>query len=402
MNTLKPSLYTWQGTSSRGESLSGDILAFSLNLAKINLAKKGFTISVIKKKSPANFKQSNTISRWDVALFFRQLATLIMAGIPISDALQVLNQNSVSLKIFLLLAALKDDIAAGNSLALSVQKFPRFFDMMTCSLISAGEKSGTLDIMLERIASHKEKLTLLKNKIKQALFYPLMIVTAAIIVTVIMLMFVIPRFAELFTSMHSTLPLFTLMVINLANFIHHWIGMISFILMLLGGGLYTAKNTVRTRWLIDQSLLTIPFLGGALKKYILAGFARSLATVFAAGVPITEALNILINSTGNSVYTKAIQKLYLDISAGKQLHVAIHPGKLFPPMMIQMIQIGEESGTLEKMLIKVAEFYESDLDHLINNLSRLLEPLIMMILGVVIGGLVIAMYLPIFRLGAVI
>ena len=363
---------------------------------------KGMQMIAVNKKKIFLFNKTQKMKPESLNLFFRQLATLINAGIPIATAIHILNQNSNEVALSLILKTLKEDIDTGNQLAFSLQKFPRDFDTMTCSLIHAGEKTGTLDIMLERIAHHKEKRFLLKNKIKQALFYPAIIVTVAIVVTTIMLTFVVPRFAELFSNMHSTLPLFTLIIIHLAGFMQHSIGIIFFISVATGGLIYSIKNKPRVKLFLDRLLLQIPLVGNLLQKFILAGFSRSLATVFAAGIPITEALKILTFSTGNIVYGNIIQKLYLDISIGKQLHFSMQTCKLFPSMMLQMIQIGEESGTLEKMLTKIAEFYESDLDHIIGNLSRLLEPLIMIILGVVIGGLVIAMYLPIFKLGAVI
>jgi len=399
---LKNLIFSWQGITPQGQFTSGEITAASLNLARVSLAKKGLQIIAVKKKKTIFFNRTHKIKPDNVSLFFRQLATLLIAGIPIAAAIHVLHQNAKELALSFMLKTVKEDIDAGNHLTFSLQKFPQNFDTMTCSLIHAGEKTGTLDIMLERIANHKEKRSHLKNKIKQALFYPIIIVTVALVVTIIMLTFVVPRFAELFHNMHSSLPLFTLMVIQLANFMQHSIGILFLISTIVGGLIYSARHKPQVKFAIDRLLLNIPVFGTLLQKFILAGFARSLATVFAAGIPITEALNILIHSTGSALYAKAIQNLYLDISVGKQLYFAMQTCKLFPTMMLQMIQIGEESGTLEKMLTKIAEFYEADLDHIIGNLSKLMEPLIMIILGVVIGGLVIAMYLPIFKLGAVI
>lgn len=399
---LKYFVFSWQGITPQGQLTSGEISAASINLAKLSLAKKGLKNIIVKKKKITLFKKTYKIKPHNINIFFRQLATLLIAGIPIAAALQVLHQNAKELALSFMLKTLKDDIDAGNQLAFCLQKFPHAFDSMTCSLIHAGEKSGTLDIMLERIALHKEKRSILKNKIKQALFYPIIIVTVAVLVTIIMLTFVVPRFAELFNNMHTSLPLFTLMVIHLADFMQRSMGIFALLIIVIGGLLYSVRNKPRVKLSLDRLLLNIPISGMLLQKFILASFARSLATVFAAGIPITEALKILISSTGNALYAEAIQKLYLDISVGKQLHFAMQTCKLFPSMMLQMIEIGEESGTLEKMLTKISEFYEADLNHIIGNLSKLMEPLIMIILGVVIGGLVIAMYLPIFKLGAVI
>lgn len=338
----------------------------------------------------------------DIILFFRQLSTLILAGIPITQAIHILGQNPEQTRLLLILNTLKENIASGKELAVGLRKFPRHFDEMTCSLIQAGEKSGTLDTMLDRIAQHKEKVAHLKSSIKQALFYPCMVLIVAVIVTLVMLTFIVPRFAELFQTMHGTLPAFTRGVIFLATIVRHSAGI--FVLLLIAGWLlfFHAKKSPRGRKNIDGFILTLPIIGTPIKKIILTRFARNLATLLAAGIPITEALRTMTHSTGNSIYAHSIQKLAINISIGKQLHFAMQTDKLFPALMLQMVQVGEESGTLEKMLEKTAEFYEADINQFIANLERLLEPMIITILGVLIGGLVIAMYLPIFRLGTVI
>ncbi len=397
---LKNSAYYWKGVSKEGQEISGEITALSINLAISDLQKKGIQFISITKRRKFHFYKK--ISSIDIIIFFRQLATLIYAGISISHAMHMLGKNSAHIKLLEISLAIKEDIAAGNGLAYGLKKFPAYFDEMTCNLVLAGEKSGTLDIMLEQIAQHKERLFMLKNKIKQALFYPVMILLVAIIVTVVMLIFVVPRFTELFQNMHAKLPTFTLYVIYLASFLQNQWKIISIFIVISSIGLYFSKRFMKFKIFLHSIILNLPIMGLALQKFILAHLARSMTTLFAAGIPVTEALKILTNSTGNVLYRNAMQMLYIDISSGKQLHFSMQNCKLFPSMMIQMIQIGEESGTLEKMLNKVSDFYEADLDHLINQLGRLLEPLIMMILGVVIGGLVIAMYLPIFKLGAVI
>lgn len=400
MTHFKNAIYHWQGKNRQGQIVFGQIAALSVNLAMASLQKKGIHVDLIQKKR--NFYFHKKITQLDVTLFFRQLATLIFAGISISQAVNILGQNSQHTKLMKMISSIREDIVSGNGLAFAMQKFPTYFDEVTCNLILAGEKSGTLDIMLESIAEHKEQLFLLKNKIKQALFYPIIILVVAFIVTIVMLVFVVPRFTDLFQNMHAKLPFFTLCVIQLANFFKNdW--PVAFILPILAMGLvYLANRFYQIKLMIDSLVLKLPLVGDSLQKFILAQWMRSLTTIFAAGIPITEALKILTHSTKNSLYRSAIQELYLNITAGKQLHFAMQNNKLFPVMMIQMIQVGEESGALEKMLTKIADFYESDLDRMIGHLSRLLEPLIMIILGVVIGGLVIAMYLPIFKLGAVI
>lgn len=400
MKQLKNRLYQWSGKTKTGQMVSGELTALSINLALASLQKKEIKIISIHKKS--KFKLNKKISQLDIILFFRQLSTLILAGISISSAIQILGQHSEHTRLLKMTSSIKDDIAAGNGLAHAIKKFPSYFDEMTYHLISAGEKSGTLDNMLEQIAEHKERIFLLKNKIKQALFYPVMILLVAITVTIVMLVFVVPRFTDLFENMHAQLPIFTLYVICLANFLKNHCILIFILCTLLIGWFYYARRFMRVKLFLDSMLLKLPIMGIALQKFILARWSRSLTTLFVAGIPMTDALKILALSIGNLPYQNAIQTLYLDIFAGQQMHFAMQRCKLFPPMMVQMVQIGEESGTLEKMLTKIADFYESDLDQLIGHLSRLLEPLIMVILGVVIGGLVIAMYLPIFKLGAVI
>lgn len=399
---FKNTTYQWIGIINQGQRMSGEILAQSLNLAKSALAKKDIQIISIRKKRRLSFKHHTQITSIDIILFLRQLSTLIIANIPVTQAIYILSQNLDQTKLLPIISIIKDDIAAGKGLAHSLQKFPRHFDEITQHLINAGEKTGTLNIMLDRVATYKENSSALKNKIKQAMLYPAIIFIVAMSVTAIMLTFVVPRFADLFHSMHSQLPLFTTGVITIANYFHRYCLLTILSVLGFSGLIYYTRHLPRIRTTLDLLVLRLPGLGIPLQKFILARFARSLAIIFAAGIPITEALKILTHTTGNTVYTNAIQALCLDISIGKQLHFAMQTCKLFPPMMLQMIQIGEESGTLEKMLAKIADFYESDLDHLIGNLSRLLEPLIMIILGVVIGGLVIAMYLPIFKLGAVI
>jgi len=397
---LKNRTYQWQGKNHQGQWMRGEISALSLNLAKINLQKKGIEIFDLKSKKKIYLQKK--ITSLEILIFFRQLATLILAGISIAQALHILSQQTKHPAFVTLLTTIKEQIMAGNGLADSLRKFSIYFDDMTCSLILAGEKSGTLDRMLERIAYHKENVFSLQNKIKQALFYPCLILLVAALVTIIMLLFVVPRFTALFETTHAKLPAFTHFVIQLAHCLQQSWLFVLLIFVLLGIGLYSAKHYPRLKFYSDYLLLKLPLLGASLQKFILTGWAHSLSTLFTAGIPITEALKILTPSTGNSLYQHAIHHLYLDISAGKQLHTAMQNNPLFPTLLTQMVQIGEESGTLDKMLSKTADFYEADLDHLISQLNRLLEPLIMIILGVVIGGLVIAMYLPIFKLGAVI
>lgn len=392
--------YIWSGHTLQGKKMSGEIEALSFNLAKFNLKQQGITALTLRKKPNKFFGRSEKkISTLDIAIFFRQLATLIAAGVPIVQSCEIMRQSHEKMQFKNLIDALKKEIEAGKNLVSGLRKFPRYFDDLICHLIHAGEQAGTLEIMLKRIAHYKEKSLRLKNQITQALFYPMMIFLVATIVSITMLTFVVPRFSDLFSSMHGKLPFFTLFIISLSNFIRHniWLGILPVFAIALFS--YFFKTSLQVKQHFDHLILHIPFLGNVCKKVILARFARSLATTFAAGIPITEALKMIANASGNHDYTKAIFNLQKEVSVGLQLHSAMQLNPLFPPMPIQMIKIGEESGSLEHMLEKIAEIYEADIDHLVANLSHLLEPLIMTILGVLIGGLVIAMYLPIFKLG---
>lgn len=401
MNTKKYT-YVWSGHTKHNKKIFGEIEDFSLNLAKIHLRRQGITAISIQKKTKKFFSRNNVkISSLDVAIFFRQLATLITANIPIVQSCEILSRNQEKFQLKKLILSLKQEIESGKNLTKALQKFPRYFDDITCQLVHAGEKSGTLETMLKRIAQYKEKSIRLKKQILQALFYPTIIFIVAIIVSIMLLTLVVPRFADLFNTMHGHLPTFTLYIIALSNFMrsYAYLGILPLLAVILLS--YFFKNSIRMKNKIDHLLLCTPFLGNLLKKIILARFSRNLATTFAAGVPITDALHIIAKISGNSIFTQAIMTLQKNVNSGQQLHLAMQQNPLFPAMPIQMIKIGEETGSLEHMLEKIAEWYEADIDHFIANLSQLLEPLIMIILGVLIGGLVIAMYLPIFKLGTV-
>jgi len=398
---MKKKIYVWRGIL-HGINKTGEITAFSENLAKVNLERKEIKVLAITKKSPFHKLNRKNPTKKDVALFFHQLATLTSAGVPISQALQILSKNAEHVRLSFILDQLQEDISSGKDFAQALKNFPKQFDTITCQLIQNGENTGTLDFIMERIAQQKEKIILLKQKIKQALFYPAMIMLVAMIVSTIMLTCIVPRFAELFQTMHSKLPAFTLLVIYLSHILRNDLPWIAILLLAASAALYCFRHHPNVQIKRDWIMINFPGLNSIVRKIILARFARNLATIFAAGIPITEALNMISCIISNLYYQKAIQKAHFAISTGKQLHAAIGNQSLFPVMMQQMIQIGEETGTLEKMLTKIADFYEADIDHLATHLSKLLEPLIMVILGVLIGGLVIAMYLPIFKLGTVI
>lgn len=355
------------------------------------------------KQFNLNFKLNKRISKVEIAIFFRQLAILIAAGVPIVQSFEILAKGQKNLQLNKLINSIKTEIEIGKNLVAALRKFPRYFNELNCHLVHIGEQTGKLEAMLKRIAHYEEKSLALKNQIRHALFYPTIIFLVAISVSIIMLTFVVPRFAELFLSMHGHLPTFTLLVINFSRLLREnfWLGIFPIIGIPIF--IFYFKTSRRLRQHFDFIMLKVPFLSSVLRKIILVRFTRSLATTFAAGLPITEALKIVANTCGNYYYFKTILNLQAKVSAGLQLHAAMMQNNiLFSALTIQMVKVGEESGALESMLERVAELYETDLDSLVKTLKDLLEPLIMLILGALIGGLVIAMYLPIFKLGTII
>ncbi len=356
----------------------------------------------MQNPSPFLFKKLNkTIPLLNLALFFRQLAALLSAGIPIIQGVDILRQSQSNKTLKQLLTIIKMDLEAGNVLSKCLSKFPRHFDTLTYHLIQTGEQSGTLSTALDRIALHQEKLLSIKNKIKQALFYPAIVMVVALAVSATMLTVVIPRFAELFQSMHSSLPVFTLTIIHLSEWIRHYYWLTLLPLLGIIVLIYYIRHSTFLQYKIELFILQTPWLGSIYMKIILSRFCRTLATTFAAGVPISESLNTIAYATGSHFYAQTILKLRVQIIKGQQLHQAMQRLLFFPSLLVQMVKVGEESGTLEKMLEKIASIYEAEIDHWMAMCGRLLEPLIIAILGVLIGGLVIAMYLPIFKLGTV-
>lgn len=394
--------YRWSGINREGKKLHGEIDAASPNLAKAWLQQQGIATPLLTKKPYAIRLKRQKISPADIAIFYRQLATLIKAGIPLSHCLRILSQHQAHALLQTVIDSLKNGLESGNTLSSGLRKYACHFDPLTCHLIYIAEETGTLDVMLTRISHHKEQVLALKNKIKQALFYPAMIMLVAIVAGMTMLLFVVPRFADMFANFHAELPLFTRIIVHFSDFIrhHYWLGSIPVLMSYLGYCYY--KKYPRGKLAMHRLLFKTPIIGNLIKKCILARFARTFATLFFAGIPITDALKMLMNISENTVVKTAITTLQLDITAGLRLYQAMQRNPLFPAMMTQMIQVGEESGSLEAMLEKIAEFYASEIDYWLKNFSNILEPLIIIILGVLIGGLVIAMYLPIFKLGTVI
>ncbi len=397
-------LFIWNGTDKSGRSSSGEIRAASSALAKAQLRRQGIKPKTIKKKGKPLFGSGGKpIKPADIAVFTRQMATMLKAGVPLVQSFEIVAEGSEKPKMKELVNNIRNDVAAGGGLALSLAKHPRLFDDLFCSLIASGEESGTLDVMLARVATYKEKTEQLKAKIKKALTYPTAVIVVAIVVTGILLVKVVPQFAETFRSFGSDLPAFTLFVLNISNFVQKWWFVI---LLLIIAGVFAFREaklrSVKFAEFLDRLILRLPIFGVIVHDSVIARFSRTLATTFAAGVPLVDALESTAGAAGNSLYAKAIRRIRDDVTTGNTLYASTKATGLFPNMLLQMMSIGEESGSLDEMLDKVANHYEEAVDNAVDSLSSLMEPMIMAILGVLVGGLMVAMYLPIFMLGSVI
>ncbi|AHE67210.1 type II secretion system F family protein [Legionella oakridgensis] len=402
-NTNTTVTYQWEGVNQSGEKLNGVIDARSIAIAKTELRKQGvITRKIVKKRAPF-FKKSKKIKPIDITVFSRQMATMIEAGIPLIQSFEIVAKGQSNQRMKDLIETIKKDVESGLTLAESLKKHPAFFNELFCNLVDAGEKSGSLDVMLDKIATYKEKIETIKKKIKKALTYPMAVIVVAFLVTAGLLIFVVPQFESLFEGFGADLPALTRGVISLSEFFQsYWY----IIFGLLGLGVYSfiyARNhSAHFAHQVDRYLLKIPVVGTILEKAAIARFSRTLSITFAAGLPLVEALKSVSGATGNILYAEATDKIREEVSNGQQMQIAMENTKLFPNMVVQMIAIGEESGALEQMLTKVADFFEEEVDNAVDSLSSLLEPMIMAILGILVGGLVVAMYLPIFKLGSVV
>lgn len=394
--------YQWQGVNRSGDRCNGEMEARSAAIAKADLRKQGIvTKKVVKKRTPLFDKNNKKITSADITVFSRQLATMIEAGIPLVQSFDIVAKGQSNKKMQVLIETIKTDVETGLTLSESLAKHPKQFNDLFCNLVDAGEKSGSLEIMLDKVATYKEKIETIKKKIKKALTYPMAVMAVAFLVTAGLMIFVVPQFEELFKGFGADLPALTRAVIDLSEFFQaYWY----IIFSVLGGAIFTfmyAKNhSKRFAEAIDRSILKFPVIGPIIEKSSIARFARTLAITFAAGLPLVDALKSVAGATGNILYAKGTDKIREEISTGTQMQTAMDHTHLFPNMVIQMVAIGEESGALEKMLSKVADFYEEEVDNAVDSLSSLLEPIIMAILGVLVGGMVVAMYLPIFKLGS--
>ncbi|MCB5186330.1 type II secretion system F family protein [Methylobacillus gramineus] len=393
--------YSWEGTDKKGKRVKGEIKASGEAFVKATLRRQG--INVLKVSKQRGFKSGGKVSDKDVTLFTRQLATMMKAGVPLLQAFDIVGKGHSNAAVSKLLGDIKADVETGSSLSQAFRKYPLYFDNLFCNLVGAGEQAGILDSLLDRLASYKEKILAIKSKIKSALFYPVSIMVVAFVITAVIMIFVIPAFKELFSSFGADLPAPTLIVMAISDFfVEYWWAIFGSI----GGGLwfffYTWKRSEQMQSTMDRLLLKIPVFGELIRKATVARFARTLSTMFAAGVPLVEALDSVAGASGNRVYYDATKKVQSEISTGTSLTVAMQNTEVFPNMVLQMVAIGEESGALDSMLSKVADFYEGEVDDAVEGLSSLMEPIIMVVLGVLIGGLVIAMYLPIFKMGQVV
>jgi len=403
-STLKQATFIWQGQDGKGKVAKGEISSTSAAMVKAQLRKQGIKPTKVKKKGkPLLGASKPSIKPMDIAIFTRQLATMMKAGIPLVQSFEIVGEGLENASMKEIVFSIRDDVSAGSHFADAIRKFPRQFDELFCNLVESGEQSGALETMLERLATYKEKSEELKSKIKSAMNYPITVLAVAGIVTAILLIKVVPQFAATFSSFGAELPIFTQYVMRLSDF------MIAWWLYILGGiGVFSylfkeAKHrSKKFAEALQRLSLKAPVFGDIIEKSCLARFTRTLSTTFAAGVPLVDALLSVSGATGNIVYKNASLKIREDVSAGQQLTASLKAAEVFPIMILQMVSIGEESGALDAMLDKCATFYEAEVDNAVDGLTSMMEPLIMAILGILVGGLMIAMYMPIFQIGAVV
>src|SRR5690242_4187197 len=394
---VKEVTYLWEGKDKSGKIIKGQMRAGGEALVNVTLRRQGIVVTKVSKQ---RIGRGGRVTDKDVTLFTRQMATMMKAGVPLLQSFDIVGKGHANPAVSRLLMGIKTDVETGSSLASAFRKYPLHFDALFCNLVQAGEQAGILESLLDRLATYKEKILAIKSKIKAALFYPIAIIAVAFIITAIIMIFVIPAFKDVFTSFGADLPAPTLIVIAISNwFVGNWY--IAF--PVIGGAIYgfleSWKRSLAVQIFMDRWMLRLPVFGSLVRKSCIARWTRTLSTMFAAGVPLVEALDSVGGAAGNFVYQQATKQIQGEVSTGTSLTVAMQNGNIFPPMVIQMCAIGEETGALDSMLSKVADFYEAEVDDAVEALSSLMEPLIMVVLGTLIGGMVIAMYLPIFKMG---
>lgn len=392
--------FSWEGKDKSGKLVRGEMRAASETIVRTTLRRQGINATKVKKQS---FRGGGKVTDKDITLFTRQMATMMKSGVPLLQAFDIVAKGASNAALAKLLMDIKTDVETGSSLSQAFRKYPLYFDQLYCNLIEAGEQAGILDQLLDRLATYKEKTQAIISKIKSALFYPVSVLVVAFIVTAVIMIFVVPSFKKVFTSFGADLPGPTLVVIAISDyFVANW----WLIFGVIGGGLYaffyTWKRSEKMQIFMDRLALRLPVFGPVIRKATIARWTRTLSTMFAAGVPLVEALDSVGGAAGNYEYKQATKQIKAEISTGSSLTAAMQNTNIFPNMVVQMIAIGEESGQLDAMSGKVADFYEQEVDDAVEALSSLMEPMIMVILGVVIGGIIVAMYLPIFKLGAVV
>jgi type IV pilus assembly protein PilC len=398
-----PTVFVYNGSNRRGQVVKGEISAMSIVEAKNQLRRRGISAKKVKKLAKPLFGGGETIKPVDIALLSRQIATMLSAGVTLIQTIEMIASGHANKKMRTLLGEIGANVSAGNPLSATLRKYPDYFDDLYCDLVETGEQSGALETIYDRIAIYKEKSEALKSKIKKAMFYPIAVVVVAFIVTTILLIFVVPQFEEIFSSFGAELPAFTQFVLGISRGMQDY-GLIIAGVVFAAGTLFARahKKSLKLRDSVDKKILKIPVIGEILKKASVARFTRTLATTFAAGVPLMGALDSAAGAAGNAVFRDAILFVKKEVSAGIPMNVGMRSTAVFPEMVVQMIAIGEEAGAVDEMLSKVATIYEGEVDDMVDGLTSLLEPMIMAVLGVVIGGLIVAMYLPIFEMGNVV
>lgn len=405
LRTAKPDVpFLWEGRDKRGQRVKGNTMAPDETAVRADLRRQGIAPSRVRRKRDSlSGMKGGKVNAADIAIFSRQLSTMLIAGIPMVQSFEIVASGVDKPSVRNLILAIKADVESGTSLHEALAKQPLYFDDLFVNLVRAGEQAGALDTLLDKIATYKEKSEATKKKVKKALFYPAAVLSVAAIVTSVLMIFVIPEFQKLFKGFGANLPAFTMVVINISNAVRHY-GI--FIAMGIGAAvavfLYFKKRSRKLREVLDRLTLKVPIIGPILTKAAIARFSRTLSTMFAAGVPLVEALESVAGATGNIVYENAVLGMRDEVSTGQRLQRAMQTQGIFPNMVVQMIAVGEESGSLDSMAGKVATFYEAEVDNAVDSMSALLEPLIMVILGIIVGSLVVAMYLPIFQLGNVV
>ncbi len=395
---VKEISYTWEGKDKAGKSIKGEMRAAGIEVVNSTLRRQGIRVTKVAKT-----KSSGSINDKDITLFTRQLATMMKSGVPLLQAFDIVGKGHSNPAVGKLLMDIKLDVETGSSLANAFRKFPLYFDALFCNLVAAGEAAGILDTLLDRLATYKEKIQAIKGKIKSALFYPISIIVVAFVITAVIMIFVIPAFKELFQGFGADLPAPTLMVMTMSDFfVDYWWAIFGGIGAGFYGFFYAWKRSIAMQRVMDKLVLKLPIFGDVIRKATVARWSRTLSTMFAAGVPLVEALDSVAGAAGNYVYYEATKRIQSEVSTGNSLVAAMTETQVFSSMVLQMVAIGEESGSLDAMLSKIADFFEAEVDDAVEALSSLMEPMIMVVLGTLIGGMVVAMYLPIFKMGQVV